>query len=66
MAFRFIKFFYFSVCKPSAQNGDQRAVHDFIESGIDKNALDEDERTPLHWAASKGHIQVVGRYIQIS
>ncbi len=30
-----------------------------ISSGYDVNAVDEDERTALHWAAAAGHMEVV-------
>ena len=35
-----------------------------IEHGADVNHQDDDGRTPLHWAARKGHLEIVSILIE--
>ncbi len=34
-------------------------MNNFVENGADVKAAENDGRTPLHWAAEKGHLDVV-------
>ncbi|ETV92556.1 hypothetical protein H310_13220 [Aphanomyces invadans] len=43
----------------AARSGDLTEVKKLVESGYNPNAVDEDERTALHWASSSGHLDVV-------
>ncbi|KIZ04150.1 Ankyrin repeat domain-containing protein 2 [Monoraphidium neglectum] len=42
----------------AAKYGDLEAVEDFIAIGKDVSMADEEQRTPLHWAAGMGHADV--------
>ena len=44
--------------------GDGAAVRRFLDRGVNPNALDEYQRTPLHWAASRGMTEVAALLIQ--
>jgi ankyrin repeat protein len=43
----------------AAANGDNDRVERLLKDVADVNLRDRDERTVLHWAAIKGHPQVV-------
>ncbi|KAK8792494.1 hypothetical protein WA588_004989, partial [Blastocystis sp. NMH] len=43
-------------------SGDCEAVMDLIENGTDINILDDDRRTPLHWASASKNTELV-RYL---
>ena len=43
----------------AALMGNIEAVKQKLDGGVDVNAKGYKERTPLHWAASKGHKEVV-------
>ncbi len=42
-----------------AKSGDIQEVNSLINKGANVNATDQDGKTPLHWAAVKGHEEVV-------
>ncbi|ETV69707.1 hypothetical protein H257_14563 [Aphanomyces astaci] len=50
----------------AARSGDLAEVKKLIASGHNPNAVDEDERTALHWAASSGYIDVVEYLAEIT
>jgi len=39
---------------------DVRTVRDLLEAGADPNLPGEDDCTPLHHAASHGHLEIIG------
>lgn len=43
----------------AAQEGDLEKVKRWIENGKSVDAKDDDERTPIHWAASNGKENIV-------
>ncbi|KAI8498788.1 hypothetical protein Bbelb_232410 [Branchiostoma belcheri] len=43
----------------AAVTGDKRKVTALLKQGVDVNCVDEDEDTPLHFAAYGGHVGVV-------
>ncbi|KAI9995248.1 hypothetical protein PInf_012299 [Phytophthora infestans] len=38
--------------------GDVTKLHNLLESGVNLDVKDEDERTPLHWACATGRLDV--------
>lgn len=42
----------------AAKYGDLEAVEDFLAIGKDASSADNEQRTPLHWAAGMGHAEV--------
>jgi ankyrin repeat protein len=43
----------------ASQVGDLDKLMVLLDRGADINTLDGDKRTPLHWAAANGHMQIV-------
>ncbi|OQR95900.1 26S proteasome non-ATPase regulatory subunit [Thraustotheca clavata] len=50
----------------AARSGDLKEVERLVSCGYNPNALDEDERTALHWAAAGGYLDVVEFLIEKS
>jgi acyl-CoA-binding protein len=43
----------------AARSGDCEQVRKLLEAGVDANQRDSEGCTPLHWAADRGHLNVV-------
>ncbi|KDO24528.1 hypothetical protein SPRG_10343 [Saprolegnia parasitica CBS 223.65] len=50
----------------AARAGDLEEVQKLLALGYDANAIDEDERTALHWAAACGHMDVADLLVGLS
>ncbi|GAX85579.1 hypothetical protein CEUSTIGMA_g12994.t1 [Chlamydomonas eustigma] len=48
----------------AAKHGDMEAVEDFIAIGKDVNMRDEEQRSPLHYAAAYAHSEIAGVLIE--
>ncbi len=49
----------------AAGSGDIQEVNSLINKGANVNATDQDGKTPLHWAAVKGHEEVVEALLKV-
>ena len=54
-----VKMFYLAAC------GDLIGLHKLIEEGVSVNALDYNNRSPLHLAAERGHLHLVEYLVEI-
>ena len=43
----------------AVKDGDLQTVQDLLTNGVEVNAKDYDDKTPLGWAAYKGHTEIV-------
>ncbi|PBD16151.1 ankyrin repeat domain-containing protein [Wolbachia endosymbiont of Drosophila subpulchrella] len=50
----------------AAGSGDIQEVNSLINKGANVNATDQDGKTPLHWAAVKGHEEVVEALLKVN
>jgi ppGpp synthetase/RelA/SpoT-type nucleotidyltranferase len=57
---KFNKEFSETLLISASRTGDYRRVKQLLEDGVDVNAADIDQRTALHHASLRGHVQVVG------
>ena len=43
----------------ASEGGDLDEVRALLDAGADRDAVDEDLRSAAHWAAEKGHLEIV-------
>jgi ankyrin repeat protein len=48
----------------AAENGNHQKVQVLLDKGVDIHLQDEDNRTPLHLAAWRGHLETVQLLLQ--